>query len=49
MAKCPQCKMEVSLETLKQEKKGVGFFKQEIMYTCPHCECIIGMSRGKYG
>jgi len=48
MAKCPFCKGEVTLSTLELEKKGVGFFKQEIMYSCPHCKNILGISRGKF-
>jgi len=49
MAKCPHCKVEVTFDNLKQEKKGMGFLKQEVMYICPHCDCILGVSRGKYG
>ena len=48
MAKCPYCKQEVTLKTVEIEKKGVGFFKQEIMYSCPLCKSVIGFSRGNY-
>ncbi len=48
MAKCPYCKGEVSFETIEVEKKGIGFIKQEIMYVCPHCKSILGLSRGKW-
>ena len=48
MSKCPFCKGEVTLETIKQETKGLGILKQEIMYSCPHCEVILGVSRGKW-
>lgn len=48
MAKCPYCKKKVDLNSIKQEKKGVGIFKQEVMYSCPHCESVLGISRGKY-
>jgi uncharacterized protein with PIN domain len=48
MAKCPYCKGEVSLESIEIEKKGIGFLKQEIMYSCPHCKSILGVSRGKW-
>ncbi len=50
MARCPHCKLEIHLTDVKREKtKGNGFFKQEIMYSCPHCDMVIGFSRGKYG
>jgi len=48
MAKCPYCKLEVSFDNIKTAKKGLGFLKQEIMYSCPHCESILGISRGKW-
>ena len=46
--KCPHCKGEVTLGTVKKEIQGVGFWKQEIEYICPHCQCILGFSRGKF-
>lgn len=49
MAKCPFCKKELKIKDLDIEKKGAGFFKQEIMYSCPSCKAILGFSRGKYG
>jgi hypothetical protein len=48
MAKCSSCKGEISLGTIKTEKRGFGFLKQEIMYVCPHCKCALGFSRGKW-
>jgi hypothetical protein len=47
-AKCPYCKGEVSLDSVKKHVKGMGFLKQEIMYSCPHCEMVLGFSRGKF-
>ncbi len=47
-AKCPHCKGEVTLEDIQRETKGVGFIKQEIMYFCPHCQSVLGFSRGKF-
>jgi len=32
----------------EKETKGIGFLKQEIMYVCPNCKSIIGISRGKW-
>jgi phage terminase large subunit GpA-like protein len=48
MAKCPHCKGEVTFENVKMQEKGQGVFRQESMYICPHCDCIIAISRGKY-
>ncbi|MFC2175230.1 hypothetical protein ACFLQ2_05220 [archaeon] len=49
MAKCPYCKIEIKIDELKEEKKGFGLLKQEVMHSCPHCDCILSISRGKYG
>ena len=48
MSKCPHCKKEISLTNVKKESMGSGFLKQEIMYACPHCDTVIGFSRGNY-
>ena len=48
MAKCPYCKSDVTLDSVKKEKKGIGIFKQEILYSCPHCNSVLGVSRGKW-
>ena len=51
MAKCPYCKQTVtiektnkkpaeSLDTVKKEVKG--WIKKEIMYSCPHCDSVLG-------
>lgn len=53
MAKCPQCKQPVTLEKTKREvatasdevhKDVVGLVKKEIMYSCPHCDSVLGFS-----
>jgi uncharacterized protein with PIN domain len=49
IAYCPYCKGEIILRDVKREVQGVGFLKQEIMYVCPHCDTIVGFSRGNYG
>jgi len=46
--KCPFCKGEVDLRTINKQVIGAGFLKQEIMYICPHCQAVLGFSRGKY-
>ena len=51
MAKCPHCKQAVTLDKTKREistaadevhKDVVGALKKEIMYSCPHCDAILG-------
>jgi hypothetical protein len=53
MAKCPHCKQVVTLEKTNKETldtsvaEGVqrevsGLVKKEIMYSCPHCDSILG-------
>ena len=50
MAKCPYCKKPISLNPAKKEpaecqhviKEVLGTLKKEIMYSCPHCEAILG-------
>jgi len=51
MAKCPHCKQSVTLDKAKREvgtpadevhKEIVGLVKKEIMYSCPHCDAVLG-------
>ena len=51
MAKCPYCKQSITLEKTKREsaesveevhKEVTGMIKKEIMYSCPHCESVLG-------
>ena len=51
MAKCPHCKQPVTLEKTRREggdlpdgvhKDVVGLMKKEIMYSCPHCDAVLG-------
>ena len=51
MAKCPFCQKPVSLSLTRREagelpdgvhKDVVGSVKKEIMYSCPHCDAILG-------
>ena len=50
MAHCPHCKDEVTLESTRRdeheevEKEVVGTIKKEVMYSCPHCQCILGFA-----
>lgn len=51
MAKCPYCKQTVTLHDTKRESMDIaeevhreveGMVKKEIMYSCPHCESVLG-------
>ena len=50
MAKCPHCGKEVTLESTKKDgidevRKDVeGLLKKEVMYSCPHCDCVLGFA-----
>jgi hypothetical protein len=52
MTKCPYCKKAVTLGersagtegSRKVVKEAVGAVKKEVMYSCPHCECILGFA-----
>jgi len=48
MSKCPHCKQDINLNNLNKETSGAGFFMQEIMYSCPLCDIILSISRGKF-
>ena len=51
MSKCPYCKQAVTLEKTRKEsaesletihKEVKGLIKKEIMYSCPHCDSVLG-------
>jgi len=53
MPKCPYCKQVVTLKNTRRESADVsvpkeiqrevsGMIKKEIMYSCPHCDSILG-------
>ena len=48
MAKCPHCEKPVVLKASGMDKMNEvckevkGFLKKEIMYSCPHCGCVLG-------
>jgi len=52
MATCPYCKKPVNLDPKRKQsadsrtikKESVGVVKKEIMYSCPHCDAVIGFS-----
>ena len=50
MAKCPYCDKVVSLgQATKDECRSVnkevkGGVKKEVMYSCPHCERVLGFA-----
>lgn len=52
MTKCPHCKKAVTLsekgaalpDSRPVRKEVVGKVKKEVMYSCPHCDCVLGFS-----
>jgi phage FluMu protein Com len=51
MAKCPHCQGEVTLATTRKDegptevhKDVQGFIKKEVMYSCPHCDRVLGFA-----
>jgi phage terminase large subunit GpA-like protein len=52
MPKCPHCKKYVALsektasspDDRPVRKEVVGKVKKEVMYSCPHCDCVLGFA-----
>ncbi len=51
MAKCPHCDDKVTLDSANKDEGAAevqkdveGFVKKEIMYSCPHCQRILGFA-----
>ena len=50
MAKCPYCEGEVTLESAQRQgveevdKEVHGILKKEVMYSCPHCDKVLGFA-----
>ena len=50
MAKCPYCKEKVTLSSAMKDEKDEphkeieGMIKKEVMYVCPHCDCVLGFA-----
>jgi len=50
MAKCPHCGKPVAMGKASRSSSGVreirkevaGTIKKEVMYICPHCDCVLG-------
>ncbi|MCX7001050.1 MAG: hypothetical protein NT106_12275 [Candidatus Sumerlaeota bacterium] len=48
MAKCPYCEKPVVLKASGSEKENEvrketkGMIKKEVMYSCPHCDKVLG-------
>jgi uncharacterized protein with PIN domain len=47
---CPYCNNSVTLESAKKDhhdevhKEVDGLMKKEVMYSCPHCDKILGFA-----
>ena len=53
MPKCPHCNQPVTLHKANREtgalpervhKEIVGWMQAEVMYSCPHCDSILGFA-----
>ena len=50
MAKCPHCKAEVTLNSTRRDERSEvnkeveGSVKKEVMYSCPHCDAVLGFA-----
>lgn len=51
MAKCPYCDEDITLGSTKKEeandeiqKDVEGIVKKEVMYSCPHCDRVLGFA-----
>ncbi len=50
MAQCPHCEKEVTLNSTKRDERSEvhkevdGTVKKEIMYSCSHCDCVLGFA-----
>ena len=50
MAKCPHCEKDVTLHSTQRnerdeiEKDVEGTIKKEVMYSCPHCDRVLGFA-----
>ncbi len=50
MARCPHCKKPITLnvnagvspDSRPVRKEVVGRVKKEVMYSYPHCDCVLG-------
>jgi hypothetical protein len=50
MAKCPYCQEPITLTSTHREegdsvhKDVEGVIKKEVMYSCPHCDSVLGFA-----
>jgi uncharacterized protein with PIN domain len=51
MAKCPHCDGELTLDSARKDegarevqKDVEGLIKKEVMYSCPHCDRVLGFA-----
>ena len=47
MAKCPYCEKQVTLEKNNPDqvkREQVGWLTNQVMYSCPHCEKVLGFA-----
>ncbi len=50
MAKCPYCNETITLDSTTKDsrdeiqKEVDGLIKKEVMYSCPHCDKVLGFA-----
>ena len=54
MPKCPHCKESITVKSVQRHQDSdeseevnrevYGTFTKEVMYSCPHCDCVLGFS-----
>jgi uncharacterized protein with PIN domain len=50
MAKCPHCEKKITLQSASKDENSEvqteikGMIKKEIMYSCPHCDSVLGFA-----
>jgi len=51
MPKCPHCQESVTIKSVRRDhhseeeevdREVYGTIKKEVMYSCPHCDCVLG-------
>jgi len=56
MAKCPYCEKNVFINPSDKEscesevlRESIGRIKFEVMYSCPHCDKVLGFAYFRWG
>lgn len=57
MARCPYCEKEVTLKerdssdpsAVRKATRTIWALRKEVMYSCPHCEKVLGFATPRIG